>query len=101
MHVAIDIRRADDFGIGTYIRNIVNQLARLNGTTRYLLIGRREHWEELNPLPGNFELFQYEADPGSLRAHFHLPLVLQRRQVDLLHVPWFYAPAVVPCHLVM
>jgi hypothetical protein len=28
MKIAIDIRRAGDFGIGTYIRNIVNQLAR-------------------------------------------------------------------------
>jgi len=26
MRVAIDIRRAGNFGIGTYIRNIVNQL---------------------------------------------------------------------------
>ena len=28
MRVAIDIRRAGDFGFGTYIRNIVNQFAR-------------------------------------------------------------------------
>ncbi|HEX2715205.1 MAG TPA: glycosyltransferase family 1 protein [Candidatus Acidoferrales bacterium] len=101
MHVAIDIRRAADFGIGTYIRNIVNQLARLDGAARYLLIGRREDWNEFEPLPENFELFPYEADPGSFRAHFHLPIALQRRQVDLLHMPWFYAPAVVPCRLVM
>lgn len=101
MRVAIDIRRAGDFGIGTYIRNIVNQLARLDGSTRYLLIGRRQHLEEFDPLPGNFEQLEYAADPGSFHTHLHLPLILHRRRVDLLHMPWFYAPAVVPSRLVI
>ncbi len=101
MRVAIDIRRAGDFGVGTYIRNIVNQLARLDGATHYLLIGQRQHLEELDPLPENFALLDYSGDPASFRTHFHLPLLLQRRQVDILHMPWLYAPAVVPCRLVM
>ncbi len=101
MRVAIDIRRAGDFGIGTYIRNIVNQLARLDQATQYLLIGRRQHLKEFSRLPENFELLEYDAEPGSLRTHLHLPLVLQRRRIDLLHMPWFYAPALVPCRLVM
>ncbi len=101
MRVAIDIRRAGDFGIGTYIRNIVNQLARLDGSTRYLLIGRRQHLEEFDPLPENFALLEYAADPGSFHTHLHLPLILHRRRVDLLHMPWFYAPAVVPSRLVI
>ncbi|MBI3669531.1 MAG: glycosyltransferase family 4 protein [Acidobacteria bacterium] len=101
MRVAIDIRRAGDFGIGTYIRNIVNQLALQDRANHYLLIGRRQHLEELSALPENFEWLDYHAEPGSFRTHFHLPWVLQRRGVDLLHMPWFYAPAVVPCRLVI
>ena len=101
MRVAIDIRRAGDFGVGTYIRNIVSQLARLDYTNDYLLIGRRQHLEEFNPLPVNFELLDYHADPGSFRTHFHLPWVLKGRRIDILHMPWFYAPAVVPCRLVI
>ncbi len=101
MKVAIDIRRAGDFGIGTYIRNVVRELARQDRSTRYLLIGRPEHTEEFGPLPGNFELLRYPAEPGSFRTHFHLPLVLRQWRVDLLHMPWFYAPAVVPCRLVI
>ena len=101
MRVAIDIRRAGDYGIGTYIRNIVNQLARLDSTTHYLLIGRHEHLEELDSLPENFELLEYSADPGSFHTHLHLPWLLERRGVDLLHMPWFYAPAVMRCRLVI
>jgi len=101
MRVAIDIRRAGDYGIGTYIRNIVNELARLDRGTRYLLIGRRRHLEEFDALPENFELLDYPADPGPFRTHFHLPFLLERRHIDILHMPWFYAPAVVPCRLVI
>jgi len=101
MRVAIDIRRAGDFGIGTYVRNIVNQLARQDSATRYLLIGQRQHVEEFDPLPENFDLLDYPAEPGTFRTHLHLPMILRQRRVDLLHMPWFYAPAVVPCRLVI
>lgn len=101
MRVAIDIRRAGDYGIGTYIRNIVGQLSRFDLATRYVLIGQRRHLEEFDTLPENFEFFEYGADPGSFRTHLHLPLLLRRRRIDLLHMPWFYAPAIVPCHLVI
>ena len=29
-HIVIDVRRSGDFGIGTYIRNLVQSLARLD-----------------------------------------------------------------------
>ena len=101
MKVAIDIRRAGDFGIGTYIRNIVSQLARQDSETHYLLVGHKRHLEELGALPENFEFLNYPAPPGSFRTHFHLPVVLAQRGVDLLHMPWFYAPAFVPCPMVI
>ena len=93
MRVAIDIRRAGDFGIGTYIRNIVNQFARADGDTEYLLIGQPSHVREFDPLPENFTLLNYPSDPGSFHTHMHLPYLLHKRDVDLLHMPWFYAPA--------
>jgi len=101
MRVAIDIRRMGDFGVGTYTRNIVRALARIDSEIRYLLIGRARLYEELGKLPGNFELFDYAADPGSLRTHLHLPAALAQRGVDILHMPWFYAPVVLPCRLVI
>jgi len=59
MRVAIDIRRAGNFGIGTYIRNIVNQFARTDSETEYLLIGQQKHLEQFDPLPGNYKLLEY------------------------------------------
>jgi glycosyltransferase involved in cell wall biosynthesis len=101
MRVAIDIRRAGDFGIGTYIRNVVRQFSILDRKNQYLLIGREKHRDELGELPDNFSLLEYPHEPGTVHTHFHLPFVLHRRDVDLLHMPWFYAPALVPMPLVV
>jgi glycosyltransferase involved in cell wall biosynthesis len=101
MRVAIDIRRAGDFGFGTYIRNIVNQLARSDRENEYLLIGQPSHASHFDPLPDNFQLLEYDAPPGSFHTHMHLPYLLHKRGVDLLHMPWFYAPAIVPSRLVL
>src|ERR1700722_8616668 len=101
MRVAIDIRRAGDFGIGTYIRNIVNQFARVDDGTEYLLIGQQSHLAEFDPLPENFSLLDCPSDPGSIQTHTYLPYLLHKAGVDLLHMPWFYAPAIVPMRLVI
>ena len=101
MRVAIDIRRAGDYGLGTYIRNIVNQLARIDDDSRYLLIGERRHLAEFDSLPDNFELLEYAHQPGTLSTHLHLPWLLRKRRVDILHMPWFYAPAIVPSRLLI
>ncbi len=101
MRVAIDIRRAGDYGVGTYVRNVVRELARLDQTNSYLLIGGRKHLEEIGGLSANFTLLEFDAEPGTLRTHLQLPFLLHRHRVDLLHMPWFYAPAVVTSRLVV
>jgi len=101
MRVAIDIRRAGDFGFGTYIRNIVNQFARSDSETEYVLIGQHTHLDQFDPLPENFQLLNYPAEPGSFHTHMHLPFLLHKRNVDVLHMPWFYAPAIVTTRLIL
>ena len=100
MRVAIDIRRAEDFGFGTYTRNLIANLAEIDRETHYLLIGQRHHLDLCPPLPENFELFEYAPVPGSFRTHLALPWELRGR-IDLLHMPWFYAPAFVPAKLII
>ena len=40
MRVAIDIRKLRDYGIGTYVRNIVTEIGRLDTENEYVLISR-------------------------------------------------------------
>jgi glycosyltransferase involved in cell wall biosynthesis len=101
MRIAIDIRRAGDFGIGTYIRNIVQQMAQQDRETQFLLIGRPRHLSEFDVLPANFELLADTPELGSAASRAVLPFELRRRKVDLLHLPWFQPLAVFPCPVVV
>ena len=55
MRIAIDVRHARDFGIGTYIRNTVQALSRIDHESHYILAGRKEDLREFGELPGNFK----------------------------------------------
>jgi glycosyltransferase involved in cell wall biosynthesis len=100
--VAIDIRRIADFGVGTYIRNIVRALARVDRVDEYVLIGTRERLRELSDLPEAFHLQPLPSQQASLHGMLTLNEIVRRERCDLLHVPHLYkTPRVVPCPTVV
>ena len=54
MRIGIDARKLHDFGIGTYIRNLLRQLARLDRQTEFVVLCRPEDRETLSSLGENF-----------------------------------------------
>ena len=54
MRIGIDVRKLHDFGIGTYIRNLLRQLARLDRETEFVLLCRTEDKPALDALGENF-----------------------------------------------
>ena len=62
MRVGIDIRPIRDFGVGTYIRNVVRTLGRLDQASNYFLIGGRDRVREIGKLPPNFHIVPFSAD---------------------------------------
>ena len=52
--IAIDIRRMTEFGVGTYIRNVVRTLGRLDRENKYLLIGSPAKVEEIGRAASQF-----------------------------------------------
>ena len=57
MNIAIDVRRIRDFGVGTYIRNLLQALAAANADHDYHLIcSRRGHGLSLPGCPPNFDV---------------------------------------------
>ena len=54
MRIAIDARRLRDFGIGTYIRNLVTAISNADHESEYLLVSFPEDEQLLRHLPGNF-----------------------------------------------
>jgi glycosyltransferase involved in cell wall biosynthesis len=100
--IAIDIRRMTEFGVGTYIRNIVRTLGRLDCETTYFLIGSPAKVKEIGPLPPNFHTVPLGEPERSLKSFWEFRAVVKRLDCDLVHIPnLFSIPRALPCPYVM
>jgi glycosyltransferase involved in cell wall biosynthesis len=100
--VAIDIRRITDFGVGTYIRNIVRALSRLDRENKYYLIGPPEKAGEIGALPSNFHTVPLLEQDNSARGYVRFRYMLRRLGCDLVHIPHLFSlPRALPCPYVM
>ncbi len=87
MRIAIDVRRLRDFGIGTYIRNLLNALAVEDSVNQYLLLAQKADAPQLAHLPTSFQPVFYDRLDTDRLEHFFLPLFLRRLKPDLIHFP--------------
>jgi len=103
-HIVIDVRHIRDFGIGTYIRNLVRALARLDQHNRYTLIARPHEADELANVGSNFSTSVYDRPEAGLLHNAAFPHFLRRFNADLYHIPlnsiawWMPRPYVVTIH---
>jgi glycosyltransferase involved in cell wall biosynthesis len=103
-HAIIDVRRWHDFGIGTYVRNLVRSLARIDPANRYTLIARPQDAVALASLPGNFHAAPYPRRDTEVLHNITFPLFLREFRADLYHIPlnsvayWMPQPYIVTIH---
>jgi glycosyltransferase involved in cell wall biosynthesis len=102
MRVAIDIRRINEFGVGTYTRNAIRTLARLDNCNEYFLLGIPGKLGDIEPLPPNFVTVPAHPNEFSLNSYLDLHRILKHHRCDLLHVPHlFWKPQAIPCPYVV
>src|ERR1700758_609959 len=91
-----------EFGIGTYTRNIVRALGRLDRRSKYFLIGSPEKVKEIGPLPPNFHSVPLLEQDTTAKGYFEFRTILKRLHVDLVHIPHlFWLPRTLPCPYVI
>src|SRR6266850_2772803 len=95
MRVAIDARKLHDFGIGTYIRNLLRHLARLDRQNEYVLLCHEGDMGVAGTLGPNFRTVLEPAANYSIGEQFHVPLVLMREKPDVFHAPHYVLPVAV------
>jgi alpha-1,3-rhamnosyl/mannosyltransferase len=104
MKLALDARKIDDFGIGTYIQGLLAALpvtGRPEALVAYLPPGRdpgpvtaaawgpRAHWRPVT------------ARPYSLAELWQLARAARRDRADLFHAPHYVCPPFLPCPAVV
>ena len=103
-HVVIDARRIRDFGIGTYIRNLIHGLSRLETKNQYTLIIPPNDIAELQGLGSNFSTAVYAHLDTEVMHNIVFPKFLRTLRANLYHIPlnsvawWMPQPYVLTIH---
>jgi glycosyltransferase involved in cell wall biosynthesis len=104
VRIAIDARKLHDFGIGTYVRNLLRQLARIDPDTEYILLCRPADMGVERQLGENFRAVAVTARPYSLAEQVAVPYAVHGLGVDAFHTPHYVlsplmdVPSVVTIH---
>lgn len=102
MKVAIDVRRMTEFGVGTYIRNVVRTLSRLDQDSTYFLVGSPAKIAECGPLPRNFQAVELTADDNTLKGCVEFRATVRRLGCNVAHIPhMFWMPRGLSCPYVL
>src|SRR5262245_49668632 len=101
MRVAIDTRKLHDFGIGTYIRNLLRYLARADRDTEYVLLCHEPDMAITEQLCPHFRAVREKSPNYSFREQVHVPYMLLRERPDVYHAPHYVLPPAVPCRSVV
>lgn len=96
MRVAIDTRKLHDFGIGTYVSNLVRGLARLDHDHEYTLICHRKDVDFITSLGPNFRAWPDRSGNYSVQEQLTVPLDVWRARPDIFHAPHYVLPPLIP-----
>src|SRR3954471_11837846 len=87
LRIVIDVRYIKDFGIGTYIRNLVKALSELDTFNRYVLAADPKDVPDLPALPSNFETVVYHEPRRPFWDNATYPWFLKGLAPDIVHLP--------------
>lgn len=86
--IGIDCRKIADFGIGTYIRGLIGEIASLaRDDEEFFAFASADA-----PLPPRFNLIEFDAPHYSAQELFSLGRAIARTKLDLFHAPHYVAP---------
>jgi len=101
LRIAIDARKLRDYGIGTYVRNLLRHLSRLDRATEYVVLCRLDDCFEVQQLGENFRAVPESAPGYSVREQVLIPRDLRRERADLFHSPHYVLSPLTPCKSVV
>ncbi|MGQ9618709.1 MAG: glycosyltransferase family 4 protein [Candidatus Aminicenantia bacterium] len=90
MKIAIDVRKIDDFGIGTHIFNLLRAISLIDREDEYFLIGYRRG--SLPQLGENFKFLKAFSAKYSISEQIELPIILRKIKTDIFHSPHYVIP---------
>lgn len=92
MRIGIDARLWNETGVGRYIRNLVQNLGKIDAKNAYTLFLKQEEYESV-PLPGkNFTKVLADVMWHGLAEQVRFKQIVEKEKLDLVHFPYFSYP---------
>ncbi|MEX2273449.1 MAG: glycosyltransferase family 1 protein [Vicinamibacterales bacterium] len=97
MRIAIDARKLHDYGIGTYVRNVLRFLGRIDAENEYILLCRPADCDVVRSFGDNFRSVAEPSANYSIAEQIRLPGTLKKAGADVFHAPHYVLPPFLPC----
>jgi len=94
MKIGIDARfyGPKQKGLGRYVKELVDNLEKIDSTNRYFIFLRQENWNEYRPQNPNFHKVLANYGWYGFKEQFFLPLKIKKLKPDLMFFPHFNVP---------
>lgn len=93
MKIVIDARfLGTETGIGRYIKEVVENLEKVDFENQYIIFLRKKNWEKYSPKNSNFQKRLVDISWYTLKEQFLLNKFIKRENADLCHFPHFNVP---------
>ena len=96
MRIAIDVRRILDFGIGTYISNLLRAFQQIQSPHEIVLIGAPADQRLFDGLVPGFRFVPHACSDLQRQDHLAFPRLIRKLDVDLTHIPFTRVPLFLP-----
>lgn len=95
MRLALDARKLTDYGIGTYLSHLLTGLAH-HPEVQLTAVVRAGHEERVGAMVPHARVLPVSARGYGVMEHLRLPAALWREHPDLIHIPHYVVPAMLP-----
>lgn len=94
MKIGIDARLINETGVGRYIRNLIRELAVIDGTNTYVVYVRKTG--DFEPPDSRWTKRVADVPWHSITEQIRMPGIFLGDNLDLLHIPYFNVPIFYP-----
>lgn len=92
MKIGIDARLWEETGVGRYIRNLVEELEKIDKKNKYVLFVTPKIFQEIAIKNPNWKIVSTDVHWHSLSEQITFPKILYQEHLDLMHFPYFSLP---------
>ena len=92
MKIGIDARFWNESGVGRYIRNLVNNLQKIDALNEYILFVSPQFNSKTIKDKKNWKIIITDIRWHSLNEQLKFPSLLNKENLDLMHFPYFSVP---------